>query len=118
MRLAGPRLTLAAVPACLAAAAHAAPPPDEAYVQARRAYGVCLQDVLLEKVADRLTAEAFTAEVKKACAAEETALVQSVAALRVANGTPHADAEAAARQEADDFLGETVATYAGFTAVR
>ena len=108
---------LAALPACLAAAAaHAAPPPTEAYVQARRAYGVCLQRVLLEKVADGLTAEAFSAEVKRACAAEETALVRAVVELGVANGTQRADAEAAARKEADDFLGETVATYAAVTA--
>jgi hypothetical protein len=105
------------LPACLAVTpARAEPSPTEVYVQARRDYGVCLQRVLLEKVADRLSAEAFTAEVKTACAAEETALVRSVAALGVANGTTRADAEAAARQEADDFLGETVDTYAAFTA--
>ena len=72
--------------------------------------------MLLEKVADRLTAEAFTAEVKRACAGEETALVEAVVGYGVANGTRRADAEAAARQEADQFLGETVDTYAGFTA--
>jgi hypothetical protein len=95
------------------ALAAAAPNPG-ASVQARKAYSVCLQKVIKAKTADKMAADAFAAEARTTCAAEEAALVKSLADYDVAMGSKRADALEGAKLQAEDYLASASDSYATY----
>jgi hypothetical protein len=97
------------------AAAAAAPPAGGPPPAPRKAYAGCLTKVVKDKTSDKLTADAFTAAAKAACAAEEAAFVKSIVDYDMAAGTKRADAEEGAKLQIEDYLANAADTYATYT---
>ena len=83
--------------------------------QPRKAYGACLQKVIKDKTAAKLSAEAFGEAVKAACAAQEAAFVKSLVDYDVATGIKRAEAEEGARLQVEDYLINSSDTYATYS---
>ncbi|PSJ43008.1 hypothetical protein [Allosphingosinicella deserti] len=94
----------------------AAPPTPGASVQARKAYSACLQKLIKAKTEAKLDANAFAAEAKTGCAAEEAALVKSLVDYDIAMGSKRVDAEDSAKLQVEDYLAGASDTYATYVA--
>ena len=82
--------------------------------QTRKAYGACLQKVIKEKTADKLSSDAFAAAVKAGCATQEAAFVKSLVDYDVATGSKRAEAEEGARLQVEDYMINASDTYATY----
>jgi hypothetical protein len=100
--------------ALVTALALAGAPSSGPSAQARKAYSICIQKVVKEKAGEKLTADAFTAALKAACAAQEASFHKSLVDYDVASGLKRADAEEGARLQIEDYLVNASDTYATY----
>src|SRR4051812_42504876 len=105
-------ISIALGTAMIVAAAAPSPAPS---MQARKAYSLCLQKVIKDKTEARLNADAFAAEAKTACAAQEAALVSALIAYDVGMGSRRADAEESAKAQVEDSLANASDAYTTYT---